>query len=123
MTDWIFQGNRGQEDLEAALAASPVRSWRTPRYRDRTAAGDRVWVQLCDGAAAPAVPVSGAAGLSGLRQCRRRLELRAQSQPGAPGARLLARKVQHRDDLVQQPGPGLPGDDIVGFGEAGWVAG
>jgi hypothetical protein len=46
MTDWIFQGNRKQEDLEAALVASRVRSWRTPRYRDRAAAGDRVWVQL-----------------------------------------------------------------------------
>src|ERR1700684_3723210 len=46
MTDWIFQGNRTREDLESALATSPVRSWRTPRYRDRAAAGDRVWVQL-----------------------------------------------------------------------------
>jgi hypothetical protein len=46
VTDWIFQGNRKQEDLEAALAASRLRSWRTPRYRDRAAAGDRVWVQL-----------------------------------------------------------------------------
>jgi hypothetical protein len=46
MTDWIFQGNRTREDLESALATSPLRSWRTPRYRDRTAAGDRVWVQL-----------------------------------------------------------------------------
>jgi hypothetical protein len=46
MTDWVFQGNRKQEELEAALAASRVRSWRTPRYRDRAAAGDRVWVQL-----------------------------------------------------------------------------
>jgi len=46
MTDWIFQGNRGQEDLEAALAGSRLRSWRTPRYRDLGAVGDRVWVQL-----------------------------------------------------------------------------
>jgi hypothetical protein len=46
LTDWIFQGNRKHAELEAALAASPVRSWRTPRYRDRAAAGDRVWVQL-----------------------------------------------------------------------------
>jgi hypothetical protein len=48
MTDWIFQfsGKGRRSDLEAALAVSPLRSWRTPRYRDRTAAGDRVWVQV-----------------------------------------------------------------------------
>jgi hypothetical protein len=48
MTDWIFQGSgkTKRHDLEAALAASPLRSWRTPRYRDRAVAGDRVWVQL-----------------------------------------------------------------------------
>jgi hypothetical protein len=46
MTDWIFQGNGRQLDLDAAIAASPLRSWRTPRYRDRTAAGDRVWLQV-----------------------------------------------------------------------------
>src|ERR1700760_1650081 len=48
MTDWIFQfsGKGKRSDLEAALAKSPLRSWRTPRYRDRTAAGDRVWVQV-----------------------------------------------------------------------------
>jgi hypothetical protein len=46
MTDWIFQGNRKRDDLEAAIAASPLHSWSTPRYRDRTAAGDRVWLQV-----------------------------------------------------------------------------
>src|SRR6202451_3877922 len=46
MTDWIFQGNGKQLDLDAAIAASRWRSWRTPRYRDRTAAGDRVWLQV-----------------------------------------------------------------------------
>jgi hypothetical protein len=46
MTDWIFQGNGSQLDLDAAIAASRLRSWRTPRYRDRTAAGDRVWLQV-----------------------------------------------------------------------------
>jgi hypothetical protein len=46
MTDWIFQGNGRQLDLDAAIAASRLRSWRTPRYRDRTAAGDRVWLQV-----------------------------------------------------------------------------
>ena len=46
MTDWIFQGNGRHYDLDAAIAASRLRSWRTPRYRDRTAAGDRVWLQV-----------------------------------------------------------------------------
>jgi hypothetical protein len=46
MTDWIFQGNRKHYDLEAAIAESRVRSWRTPRYRDRTATGDPVWLQV-----------------------------------------------------------------------------
>ena len=46
MTDWIFQGNGRQLDLDEALAKSRLRSWRTPRYRDRTAVGDRVWLQL-----------------------------------------------------------------------------
>jgi hypothetical protein len=46
LTDWIFQGNRKHHDLDAAIAASRRRSWRTPRYRDRTAAGDRVWLQV-----------------------------------------------------------------------------
>jgi len=44
MTGWIFQGNRTRYDLDTALATSRLHSWRTPRYRyrDRTAAGDRV---------------------------------------------------------------------------------
>ena len=46
MTDWIFQGNGKQLDLDAAITASRLRSWRTPRYRDRAAAGDRVWLQV-----------------------------------------------------------------------------
>jgi hypothetical protein len=46
MTDWIFQGNGRQYDLDAGIAASPLHSWRTPRYRDRTAVGDSVWLQL-----------------------------------------------------------------------------
>lgn len=48
MTDWIFQGSgkNKRHDLEATLAESPLRSWRTPRYRDRVAAGDPVWVQV-----------------------------------------------------------------------------
>jgi hypothetical protein len=46
MTDWIFQGSGQHHELAAALAASPVRSWRTPRYRDLAAAGDAVWLQV-----------------------------------------------------------------------------
>jgi hypothetical protein len=46
MTDWIFQGNGNRYDLDAALVASRLHSWRTPRYRDRTAVGDRVWLQV-----------------------------------------------------------------------------
>lgn len=46
MTDWIFQGNGKHHDLEARIAASRSHSWRTPRYRDRTAAGDPVWLQV-----------------------------------------------------------------------------
>jgi hypothetical protein len=46
MTDWIFQGNRKRYDLDAAIAASRQHWWSTPRYRDRTAAGDRVWLQV-----------------------------------------------------------------------------
>jgi hypothetical protein len=46
MTDWIFQGNRKQSDLDAAIAASRYQRWRTPHYRDQTAAGDLVWLQI-----------------------------------------------------------------------------
>lgn len=46
MTDWIFQGNAKRYDLDAAIATSRLQSWRTPRYRDRAVAGDRVWLQV-----------------------------------------------------------------------------
>jgi len=46
VTDWIFQGNSKRSDFEAALDTSRLHSWRTPRYRNRTAAGDRVWLQV-----------------------------------------------------------------------------
>jgi hypothetical protein len=46
MTDWIFQGNGKQYDLDAAIAKSRLQSWRTPRYRDRAVPGDRVWLQV-----------------------------------------------------------------------------
>ena len=46
MTDWIFQGNGKHYDLDARLADSRQRSWRTPRYRDLTAVGDPVWLQI-----------------------------------------------------------------------------
>ena len=47
MTDWIFQGNPQHfDDTHKALEASRLHWWSTPRYRDRTAAGDRVWIQI-----------------------------------------------------------------------------
>jgi hypothetical protein len=46
MADWIFQGSPREHDLDARIAASPERWWGTPRYRDRMAAGDHVWVQV-----------------------------------------------------------------------------
>jgi hypothetical protein len=46
MTEWIFQGNRRGYDLDAAIAVSRQQAWSTPRYRDRTAVGDRVWLQI-----------------------------------------------------------------------------
>lgn len=46
MTDWIFQGNPKHFDLHAEVDASRRHWWSTPRYRDRTAAGDRVWIQI-----------------------------------------------------------------------------
>ena len=46
MADWIFQGNRRHYDLDAAVTASREHWWGTPRYRDRMAVGDRVWLQI-----------------------------------------------------------------------------
>jgi hypothetical protein len=46
VTDWIFQGNGKHHELDAGIAESRVRSWRTPRYRDQTAVGDPVWLQV-----------------------------------------------------------------------------
>jgi hypothetical protein len=46
VTDWIFQGNGKRYDLDAAITTSRLQSWRTPRYRDLAAAGDRVWLQV-----------------------------------------------------------------------------
>ena len=46
MADWIFQGNPRHYDLDAAVAASREQWWGTPRYRDRMAVGDRVWLQI-----------------------------------------------------------------------------
>jgi hypothetical protein len=46
MTDWIFEGNPHGHNLHAAVAASRWHWWSTPRYRDRTAVGDRVWLQI-----------------------------------------------------------------------------
>jgi hypothetical protein len=46
MADWIFQGNPRHYDLDASVAASREQWWGTPRYRDRIAVGDRVWLQV-----------------------------------------------------------------------------
>jgi hypothetical protein len=46
MTDWIFQGKGKRYDLDAAIATSRLHSWRTPHYRNRTAPGERVWLQV-----------------------------------------------------------------------------
>src|SRR6201987_5033429 len=46
MADWIFQGNPRHYDLDAAVTASREQWWGTPRYRDRMAVGERVWLQV-----------------------------------------------------------------------------
>jgi hypothetical protein len=53
MADWIFQGNPKHYDLDASVSASRELVsasrelwWGTPRYRDRMAVGDRVWLQV-----------------------------------------------------------------------------
>ena len=46
MADWIFEGNPQRYDLHAAITASRQHWWSTPRYRDRMAVGDRVWLQI-----------------------------------------------------------------------------
>jgi len=46
MADWIFQGNPRYYDLDAAVAVSREQWWGTPRYRDRMAVGDRIWLQV-----------------------------------------------------------------------------
>ena len=46
MADWIFQGSPREHDLDARIAVTPGLWWGTPRYRDRMAIGDRVWVQV-----------------------------------------------------------------------------
>jgi len=46
MTDWIFEGNPHRFGLHEAVAASRQQWWSTPHYRDQTAVGDRVWLQI-----------------------------------------------------------------------------
>jgi len=46
MADWIFEGNPRYYDLDASVASSTEQWWGTPRYRDRMAVGDRVWLQV-----------------------------------------------------------------------------
>jgi predicted RNA-binding protein with PUA-like domain len=46
LADWIFEGNPRHYNLDAAVDASREQWWGTPRYRDRMAVGDRVWLQI-----------------------------------------------------------------------------
>jgi Restriction endonuclease len=46
MTDWIFQANPRLYDVHAAVNESRRDRWRTPRYRDRIALDDRLWLQI-----------------------------------------------------------------------------
>lgn len=54
MADWIFQANPKRYDVHAAVARSRQDWWNTPRYRDRIAVNDRVWLQIV-GAARPGI--------------------------------------------------------------------
>ena len=46
MADWVFQANPKRYDVHAAVGKSRRDWWSTPRYRDRIALGDRVWLQI-----------------------------------------------------------------------------
>jgi hypothetical protein len=46
VADWIFQANPKRYDVHAAVARSSQECWNTPRYRDRIALNDRVWLQI-----------------------------------------------------------------------------
>jgi len=62
MADWIFQGNPRHYDLDASVTASREQWWGTPRYRDRMAVGDRVWLQVVGPGSNP--PMASSAGQS-----------------------------------------------------------
>jgi hypothetical protein len=46
MTDWIFQANPRFYDVHTAVGKSRRDRWSTPRYRDRIAVHDRIWLQI-----------------------------------------------------------------------------
>jgi hypothetical protein len=46
VADWIFQANPKRYDVHAAVVRSSQDWWNTPRYRDRIALNDRVWLQI-----------------------------------------------------------------------------
>ena len=46
MADWIFEDSPQHHSLDTEVAASRLHWWGTPRYRDRMAIGDRVWLQV-----------------------------------------------------------------------------
>lgn len=44
--DWIFQANLKRYDVHSAVGKSRQDRWSTPRYRDRIALNDRLWLQI-----------------------------------------------------------------------------
>lgn len=46
MADWIFQANPKRYDVHAGVASSRQDWWNTPRYRNKIALNDRVWLQV-----------------------------------------------------------------------------
>jgi hypothetical protein len=46
VADWIFQANPKRYDVHAAVVRSSQDWWNTPRYRDRIALNDRIWLQI-----------------------------------------------------------------------------
>jgi hypothetical protein len=46
MSDWIFQASPRHHNQGFVVTTSRVQWWGTPRYRDRMAVGDRVWLQV-----------------------------------------------------------------------------
>ena len=73
MADSIFQGNPRHFNLDTTVAASREQWWGTPRYRDRMAVGDRVWL--------PGRGPKTLASTTSRRSCRRRTSTRSAADP------------------------------------------